>query len=77
MPTLLNTRTRIADLGKPHFVMICGRSGFFAWLVWMFIHLVSIIGLKNKFFVLVNSPMHSFANDKSNRLIIARPEDGV
>ena len=27
-------------------------QGFFAWLIWMFVHLISLIGFRNKFFVL-------------------------
>lgn len=38
----------VADLGKWSF------SGFFAWLVWMIIHLISILGMRNKLSVLVN-----------------------
>ncbi|MBT1702484.1 NAD(P)/FAD-dependent oxidoreductase [Chryseosolibacter indicus] len=52
-------------------------QGFFAWLVWMFVHLISIIGFKNKFFVFMNWLLSYFSYDKSNRLIIARPKDGV
>jgi NADH dehydrogenase len=52
-------------------------QGFFAWLVWMFIHLISIIGFRNKFFVFINWLTSYFSYDKSNRIIIARPKDGV
>lgn len=52
-------------------------QGFFAWLVWMFVHLISLIGFRNKFFVLVSWLWSYFSFDKSNRLIIARPKDGV
>lgn len=52
-------------------------QGFVAWLIWMFVHLVSIIGFKNKFFVLISWLWSYFSYDKSNRLIIARPRDGV
>lgn len=52
-------------------------QGFFAWLVWMFIHLISIIGFRNKFFVFIVWLTSYFSYDKSNRLIIARPKDGV
>lgn len=61
----------VADLGK------IKLAGFWAWVVWMFIHLISIIGFKNKFFVLASWLMSYFSYDKSNRLIIARPKDGV
>ena len=52
-------------------------SGFIAWMIWMFIHLVSLVGFKNKFFVLMSWFMSYFSYDKSNRLLIARPKDGV
>ncbi len=52
-------------------------QGFFAWFIWMFVHLISIIGFKNKFFVLLSWLVSYFSYDKSNRLIIARPKDGV
>jgi NADH dehydrogenase len=52
-------------------------QGFFAWFVWMFVHLLSIIGFKNKFFVFISWLVSYFSYDKSNRLIIARPKDGV
>lgn len=38
----------VADLGKMSF------GGFFAWLIWMIIHLISILGMRNKLSVLVN-----------------------
>ncbi len=38
----------VADIGKASF------SGFFAWLTWMFIHLISILGMRNKLSVLMN-----------------------
>lgn len=61
----------VVDLKKLKF------QGFFAWFVWMFVHLLSLIGFRNKFFVLVNWMISYFSFDKSNRLIIARPKDGV
>src|SRR5690606_36996264 len=40
----------VVDLSKPklHF------SGFFAWLIWMGLHLMLILGVKNRFFVFLN-----------------------
>jgi NADH:ubiquinone reductase (H+-translocating) len=52
-------------------------QGFFAWFVWMFVHLMSLIGFRSKFFVLINWFWSYISYDKSNRLIIARPKDGV
>jgi len=52
-------------------------QGAFAWLIWMFVHLISLIGFRNKFFVLFSWLWSYFSYDKSNRLIIARPTDGI
>ena len=52
-------------------------QGFFAWFIWMFVHLLSLIGFRNKVFVFINWLVSYFSYDKSNRLIIARPKDGV
>jgi NADH dehydrogenase len=47
-------------------------QGTFAWFIWMFIHLVSLVGFKNKLFTLFSWLMSYFSFDKSNRLIISR-----
>jgi len=47
-------------------------QGFFAWFIWMFVHLISLIGFRNKFMVLFNWFWSYFSYDKSNRLIISR-----
>ena len=52
-------------------------QGFVAWFIWMFVHLMSLIGFRNKFFVLLSWLWSYFSYDKSNRLIMARPKDGV
>lgn len=48
-------------------------QGFFAWLVWMFIHLMSIVGIKNRILIFVNWLWNYFTFDQSLRLII-RPK---
>lgn len=49
-------------------------QGFFAWLVWMFVHLISILGVKNKVFVFLNWVWNYVTYDQSLRLII-NPKD--
>jgi NADH dehydrogenase len=44
--------------------------GFVAWFVWMLVHLMSIIGVKNKLFILINWMWQYFTYDQSLRLII-------
>ncbi len=45
-------------------------QGFFAWLVWMFVHLMSIVGVKNRLFVFINWVWNYITYDQSLRLII-------
>ena len=45
-------------------------QGFFAWFVWMFVHLISIVGVKNKIFVFINWVWNYITYDQSLRLII-------
>jgi NADH dehydrogenase len=48
-------------------------QGIFAWFVWMFIHLMSIIGVKNKVLIFINWAWKYFTYDQSTRLIL-RPK---
>lgn len=45
-------------------------QGFFAWLFWMFLHLMLILGVKNKFIVFTNWMWKYITFDQSLRLII-------
>lgn len=44
-------------------------SGFLAWLVWMFLHLVLILGVKNRVQIFVNWMYKYFTYDQSLRLL--------
>jgi NADH dehydrogenase len=48
-------------------------QGVFAWFVWMFVHLMSIIGVKNKLLIFMNWAFKYFTYDQSTRLIL-RPK---
>lgn len=54
----------VADLPNIKF------AGFFAWMVWMFIHLMSIVGGKNRLFAFINWAWSYITFDQSLRLII-------
>ena len=54
----------VVDLPKFHF------QGFFAWLVWLFIHLFQLIGVRNKVIVFFNWIWSYLTYDQSLRLII-------
>lgn len=45
-------------------------QGFFAWMVWMFIHLMSIVGIKNRLLIFINWAWNYITYDQSLRLII-------
>ncbi|GAB3816438.1 NAD(P)/FAD-dependent oxidoreductase [Pontibacter rugosus] len=47
-------------------------QGFFAWLIWMFVHLISVVGFRNRLVVLVNWGWNYFTYDTGNRLIMGR-----
>ncbi len=44
-------------------------GGFFAWLIWMGLHLMLILGVKNRFFVFSNWLYNYFTYDQNLRLI--------
>ncbi|MCF6128863.1 NAD(P)/FAD-dependent oxidoreductase [Flavobacterium sp. AS60] len=54
----------VVDLPHYHF------SGIFAWFVWMFVHLFSLIGFKNKAVVFLNWVYNYIRFDREGRLII-------
>lgn len=50
-------------------------QGFLAWLIWMFIHLISIISFKNRLIVLLNWITSYFSYDKGIRLILGKKKE--
>ncbi|MCF6364932.1 MAG: NAD(P)/FAD-dependent oxidoreductase [Bacteroidales bacterium] len=59
-------RRAVADLGKLKF------GGYIAWLLWSFVHLMSISGFRNKLLVGINWAVSYFSYEKSNRIIIRK-----
>jgi NADH dehydrogenase len=62
----IGKRKAVADIGKFNF------GGYFAWILWSIVHLMSISGFKNKLFVGINWAWSYFTYDKGNRLIMRR-----
>ncbi|MBB5394341.1 NAD(P)/FAD-dependent oxidoreductase [Mucilaginibacter sp. AK015] len=60
----LGRNMAVADLHKLRF------QGFFAWLLWMFVHLISLAGFSNKAIVFFNWAVNYFTRNSDNRLII-------
>lgn len=65
----------VVDMPKPklHF------GGFFAWMIWMGLHLMLILGVKNRFFVFCNWLYNYFTYDQNLRLIFTPklPEENI
>lgn len=67
----------MATVGRNSAVVEIGKmkiSGFFAWCIWLIVHLMSIVGVKNRLFVLINWMWQYFTFDQSLRLIIIPAE---
>ncbi|MCX6231509.1 MAG: NAD(P)/FAD-dependent oxidoreductase [Bacteroidetes bacterium] len=45
-------------------------KGYFAWLIWMFLHLMLILSVKNKLFIFINWAFAYITKDTSLRLIL-------
>ena len=55
----------VVDLpGNVHF------NGFFGWLTWLFVHLMTLVGFRNKVVALVDWAFSYFSSDQALRLII-------
>ncbi len=54
----------VVDLKHAHF------SGWFAWITWMFIHLISLLGMRNKVSVLIDWTWAYFTYGSSLRLLL-------
>ncbi|HKK77328.1 MAG TPA: NAD(P)/FAD-dependent oxidoreductase [Saprospiraceae bacterium] len=68
----------MATIGRNKAVVDLPRvkfQGAFAWLIWLFVHLYQLLGVKNKLFVFINWVWNYLTYDQSLRLII-RPYPG-
>ena len=54
----------VADLPFGHL------KGFIAWVLWSFVHLFTIVGVKNRLFIFLNWSWNYFTYDQSLRLLI-------
>jgi NADH dehydrogenase len=73
VPFAYTDKGSMATVGRNLAVAEIGRvklNGFFAWIAWMMVHLMSIIGVKNRLFVLINWIWQYITYDQSLRLII-------
>lgn len=72
-PFIYRNKGSMATIGRNHAVVELKNlrfGGFPAWAVWLFIHLMSIVGVKNRLFIFMDWMWSYFTYDPSLRIII-------
>lgn len=72
-PFVYHNKGSMATIGRNNAIVELKRirfGGFPAWAVWLFIHLMSIVGVKNRLFIFIDWMWSYFTYDPSLRLII-------
>jgi NADH dehydrogenase len=62
----------LATIGRHHAVAQFGRTrfrGVLAWLLWLFVHLIYLIGFQNRILVLIQWAFHYFSYNRGARII--------
>lgn len=65
----VGTNKALVDFPGVHF------KGRLAWLIWMFLHLMLILSVRNKLIIFINWAWAYITKDTSLRLILTRPDD--
>ena len=68
---IIGSANAVVDLPKPKIHM----SGFIAWMVWLFIHLMSLVTYRNRARTFWNWMIAYLAKDQSLRMIIRPVEE--
>jgi NADH dehydrogenase len=73
LPFVYKDKGSMATIGRNKAVVDLKNykfGGFFAWFIWMFVHLMSLVGFRNRVIVLFNWTYNYINFDKAARLII-------
>lgn len=73
LPFEYNDKGTMATVGRNKAVVDLGKlkfGGFFAWFIWMFIHLYFLVGFRNRLVTFFNWVYNYINYDKASRLII-------
>jgi len=73
LPFIYNDKGSMATIGRNKAVVELKKfrfQGFFAWLVWMFVHLMLLVGFRNRVVVFVNWMWNYFRYNNGLRLIV-------
>jgi len=65
----VGTNKALVDFPGVHF------KGLLAWFIWMFLHLMLILSVRNKLIIFINWAWAYITKDTSLRLILTRPDD--
>lgn len=74
-PFVYNDKGTMATIGRNQSVVELGKlkfQGFFAWLVWMFVHLMLLVGFRNRVVVFINWAWN-YVNFNNGLRLIVRP----
>ncbi|WP_374950348.1 NAD(P)/FAD-dependent oxidoreductase [Mucilaginibacter sp.] len=72
-PFKYNDKGSLATIGRNKAIADIGKfktQGFFAWLIWMFVHLISLMGGRNRVIVFINWVSSYVTYNGGSRLII-------
>lgn len=67
----------MATIGRNHAVVdfnLLKFQGVFAWFVWLFVHLMALVGFRNKVIAFVNWAWNYFSYDRGLRFILRPPQ---
>ena len=73
IPFKYNDKGTMATVGRNKAVVDLEKlkfGGFFAWFIWMFVHLMALVGFRNKVIVFFNWAYNYINYDKAARLIV-------
>ena len=67
--SIVGRASAVADIGRFEF------TGFFAWLAWLFVHLMHLVEFENKVLVLIQWGWYYFSRNRAARLITGEKAD--
>ena len=70
----------MAVIGRSHAIAVLGGmklTGRLAWLSWSLVHLLLLIGFRNRIMVFTNWAWAFFTYGRGSRLVVGRPRDAI
>lgn len=72
-PFRYHDKGSMATIGRNRAVALIGRqffSGWIAWMMWLIVHLMTLMGMRNKISVMINWVWNYFSHNSSLRLLL-------